>query len=80
MNNPAELKQLSDDLCTITLTRPQALLVMGNFNLAMKQTERHLVRGLCSAADLESETVIAAELQRQILFRLPPSVVKGGGK
>lgn len=66
------------DLVTITLTQSQVLLVMGNFNQAMKQTKRDFVRGLCSSADLETEGVIADELQRQIFFRLPPSILKGG--
>lgn len=74
----ADMGQSGDDLCMITLPLSQALLVMGNFNLAMKRTERDFVRGLCSAADLEAEGAISNELQRQIFFRLPPSITKGG--
>lgn len=66
------------DLVTITLTQSQALTVMGNFNLAMKQTERDFKRGKCSSSDLEEETAIAIELQRQVWFNLAPSITKGG--
>jgi hypothetical protein len=67
-----------DALCTITLTWSQALLVQGVFSFGLKRTQRNFECGLCSAADLENERAIARELQRQILFRLPPSTAKGG--
>lgn len=71
---PEKLPQIAgDELCTITLTWSQALLVMGSFRQAVERTEREHKRGKCSASDLESAVAIANELQRQVLFRLPPS-------
>lgn len=66
-------EKLPQEPCTITLTWSQALLVMGSFSQALERTEREYKRGKCSAADLESAAAIANELQRQVLFRLPPS-------
>ncbi|WP_435626753.1 hypothetical protein [Candidatus Ferrigenium straubiae] len=73
MNAPEKLPQAEAELCTIILSWSDALLVMGSFQQALKRTERDFSLGKCIAADLESETAIASELQRQVLFRLPPS-------
>lgn len=73
MSAPCKSIRAGDELCTITLVWSDALLLAGVFNQAIQKTEREFNRGLCSFADFETERAISNELQRQVLFRLPPS-------